>query len=197
MGKGRLEAFSDGVFAVIITIMVLELHVPMGSDYHALLSLLPSLGIYVLSFTFIGIYWNNHHHMLQAVARIDGRALWANHHLLFWLSLVPFGTAWLGRDPFAALPTAFYAVLLFCAALAFTLLQYTVVAFNGNTSLLGKAIGDDRKGKISLGLYAVGFCSAFFAPLLSYIAFVLVAIMWFAPDPRIERAIVTPPSTNA
>ena len=193
MHKGRLEAFSDGVIAVIITIMVLELHVPYGADQRALLSFMPNLSIYLLSFIFIGIYWNNHHHMLQAVDKVNGRALWANHHLLFWLSLIPFATAWLGSHPYETIPTAFYGVLLFASAVAFTILQNVIVAFNGRTSRLQKALGHDDKGKLSIMLYLIGIACAFFAPLVSYVVFVVVAIMWWAPDPRIEHVMLKHP----
>jgi uncharacterized membrane protein len=188
MGKTRLEAFSDGVIAIIITIMVLELKVPHGSDFESLLPLLPVFLSYVLSFVYLGIYWNNHHHMLHTVQRVSGGILWANLHLLFWLSLVPFVTGWMGENHFAALPTALYGVVLLMAAVAYWLLQnFIIAASGGRESLLAKAVGNDRKGKISPLLYAIAIAAAFWNQWLSDALYVLVAIMWLVPDRRIER----------
>jgi uncharacterized membrane protein len=190
MGKGRLEAFSDGVIAIIITIMVLEIKVPQGDDLTALEPLLSDLLSYVLSFVYIGIYWNNHHHMLHATTQVSGRILWCNLHLLFWLSLVPIATHWLGENPSSSWPAAVYGVVLFMAAIAFTLLQMAIVAINGSASLLRTAVGADLKGKLSLGLYVLGMLCAFVRPWISEALYVLVAAMWFIPDPRIEKALV-------
>lgn len=187
MSKSRLEAFSDGVLAIIITIMVLELHIPHGSDLVALKPLAPVFLSYVLSFAFIGIYWNNHHHMLQAVRRISGGALWANLHLLFWLSLLPVVTGWMGANDFTALPTAFYGVILLMSGVAYTILSRALIAADGKDSLLLKAIGPDRKGRVSLALYAVAIPTAFWKPWISQTVYVLVALMWLIPDRRIER----------
>jgi len=188
MGKTRLEAFSDGVIAIIITIMVLELKVPHGSDFESLLPLLPVFLSYVLSFVYLGIYWNNHHHMLHTVQRVSGGILWANLHLLFWLSLVPFVTGWMGENHFAALPTALYGVVLLMAAVAYWILQNIIIAASGGKeSLLAKAVGHDRKGKISPLLYAIAIAAAFWNQWLSDALYVLVAIMWLVPDRRIER----------
>jgi uncharacterized membrane protein len=188
MGKTRLEAFSDGVIAIIITIMVLELKVPHGSDFESLLPLLPVFLSYVLSFVYLGIYWNNHHHMLHTVQRVSGGILWANLHLLFWLSLIPFVTGWMGENHFAALPTALYGVVLLMAAIAYWILQnFIIAASGGKESLLAKAVGNDRKGKISPLLYAVAIAAAFWNQWFSDALYVLVAIMWLVPDRRIER----------
>jgi len=188
MGKTRLEAFSDGVIAIIITIMVLELKVPHGSDWESLLPLLPVFLSYVLSFVYLGIYWNNHHHMLHTVQRVSGGILWANLHLLFWLSLVPFVTGWMGENHFAALPTALYGVVLLMAAVAYWILQNIIIAASGGKeSLLAKAIGHDRKGKVSPLLYAIAIPAAFWNQWLSDAVYVLVAIIWLVPDQRIER----------
>ncbi|HLK37207.1 MAG TPA: TMEM175 family protein [Polyangiaceae bacterium] len=189
MAKGRLEAFSDGVIAIILTIMALEMKVPHGDDLDALTPVLPVLLGYLLSFVYIGIYWNNHHHMLHATRQIDGRVMWANLHLLFWLSLVPVATGWLGEHPHAAWPSAVYGILLFMAATAYTLLQWAIVALNGRESILARAVGADIKGKISLGLYAVAIGAAFVSPLTSQGLYTVVALIWFIPDPRIEKAI--------
>ncbi|OIR17261.1 hypothetical protein GALL_22820 [mine drainage metagenome] len=190
MGKARLEAFSDGVLAIIITIMVLELKVPHGSDWPALQPLLPVFLSYVLSFIYIGIYWNNHHHMLHTVKRVNGGILWANLHLLFWLSLVPFVTGWMGENHFAALPTALYGVVLFMAAAAYFILQYCIISANGGKeSLLAKAVERDRKGKVSQLLYAIAIPVAFWDQWLADALYVLVAIIWLIPDRRIERMI--------
>jgi uncharacterized membrane protein len=188
MGKTRLEAFSDGVIAIIITIMVLELKVPHGSDFESLLPLLPVFLSYVLSFVYLGIYWNNHHHMLHTVQHVSGGILWANLHLLFWLSLIPFVTGWMGENHFAALPTALYGVVLLMAAVAYWILQnFIIAASGGRESLLAKAVGNDRKGKISPLLYAIAIAAAFWNQWFSDALYVLVAIMWLVPDRRIER----------
>jgi len=189
MGKGRLEAFSDGVIAILITIMVLELKVPQGINLAALLPLIPIFLSYVLSFVFLGIYWNNHHHLFQAVQRVDGRVLWANLHLLFWLSLIPFVTAWMGENSFTAWPVALYGVVLLLAAIAYFVLARALVSLHGNDSALALALGSDFKGKISLVLCAVGVPLAFVHPLLACVSYVLVAVIWFIPDRRIERVV--------
>jgi uncharacterized membrane protein len=189
MGKSRLEAFSDGVIAVIITIMVLELRVPPGADLSALAPLAPAVLSYVLSFVFVGIYWNNHHHMLHAAQHIDGRVLWANLHLLFWLSLVPFTTGWVGKYPRAAIPTAIYGGVFLMAGVAYLLLQNALVKRNGPDSLLARAIGRDLKGKLSALLYASAILLAFVRAWIADALFVLVALIWFVPDRRIERSI--------
>jgi uncharacterized membrane protein len=190
MGKTRLEAFSDGVLAVIITIMVLEMKVPHGSDWEALQPLLPVFLSYVLSFIYIGIYWNNHHHMLHTVRSVNGNILWANSHLLFWLSLVPFVTGWMGENHFAALPTALYGVVLLMAAVAYWILQNIIIAASGHKeSLLAKAVGNDRKGKVSPLLYAIAIPLAFWNQWLADALYVAVAVMWLIPDRRIERII--------
>jgi uncharacterized membrane protein len=188
MGKGRLEAFSDGVIAIIITIMVLELKVPHGADLAALHPLLLALSSYVLSFVYVGIYWNNHHHLLHAVQQINGAVLWANLHLLFWLSVVPFVTTWMGESHLAPAPVAVYGVVLLMAAIAFTILTRTLVAHHKN-SALALAVGGDVKGKVSLGLYAVAVPLVLVEPRLSVAIYVLVALIWFIPDRRIERML--------
>ena len=187
MNKNRLEAFSDGVIAIIITIMVLELKVPHGTDWSAIRPLLPALGIYLLSYIFLGIYWNNHHHMLHATERVNGTILWANLHLLFWLSLVPFVTGWTGENHFASIPTFGYGVVFLMAALAYQLLTRAIVRLNGPGSRLQAAIGDDLKGKLSLAAYAAALPLAFVDPRLSWAVFVIVALAWLMPDRRIER----------
>jgi uncharacterized membrane protein len=187
--KGRLEAFSDGVIAIIITIMVLELHVPEGHDLQALRPLLPVFLTYVLSFIFIGIYWNNHHHMLQATKRINGAILWANLHLLFWLSLIPFVTGWMGEHHSAALPNAAYAVVMLCCAIAYTILQRAIVKEQGSDSALAKAVGSDRKGMMSLALYAGAIACAFVNQWISDALLVTVASIWLVPDRRIESTV--------
>ncbi|HTP24410.1 MAG TPA: TMEM175 family protein [Anaeromyxobacteraceae bacterium] len=189
MGKGRLEAFSDGVFAILITILVLELKIPRGDDLHALAPLAPTFLTYVLSFVNLGIYWNNHHHMLHAASRISGRTLWANQHLLFWLSLVPFATGWMGENHFAPLPTAAYGTILFAAGIGYLLLQRAIIADQGSTSKLATAIGKDAKGKISLVLYIVAIATAFFRQWIADAIYVLVALMWLIPDRRIESVM--------
>jgi uncharacterized membrane protein len=187
--KGRLEAFSDGVFAVLITIMVLELKVPHGADWDALSPLLPVFLTYVLSFVFLGIYWNNHHHMLHATRSINGTILWANLHLLFWLSLVPFVTGWMGENHFAALPTAVYGADLFLCAVAYTILATRIVAHEGPRSPLAEAFGKDLKGKISLVLYAAAIPLAFVHETIADAIYIGIALMWLVPDRRIERSL--------
>jgi uncharacterized membrane protein len=190
MGKGRLEAFSDGVIAIIITIMVLEMKVPHATDLSALTELVPVFLSYVLSFIYVGIYWNNHHHMLHAAHRVDGRVLWANLHLLFWLSLFPFATGWMGENHFAALPTAAYGVVLLAAAIAYFILQRSIIGANGGTdSKLAAALGNDLAGKISPVLYASAIPLAFVHQWIADAIYVLVAAIWFIPDRRIEKVI--------
>src|SRR4051812_44235169 len=189
MGKGRVEAFSDGVLAIIITIMVLELRVPHGTELAALRPLVPVLLSYVLSFIYLGIYWNNHHHMLHATHRVTGAILWANLHLLFWLSLVPFVTAWMGENHFASIPTALYGCVLLMAAIAYVLLQQTLIRHDGNESLLAVAVGTDVKGKLSLVLYLAAIPLAFVSRALAGLLFAAVALIWLVPDRRIERVI--------
>jgi uncharacterized membrane protein len=187
--KGRLEAFSDGVIAIIITIMVLELRPPATSALHDLGELVPDLLAYVLSFVFLGIYWNNHHHMLHASSRVSGTVLWANLHLLFWLSLVPFVTAWMGHHPGTAGPIATYAVVMVMAGVAYTILERTLISAQGPDSKLRRAVGNETKGLISIALYLVAIPAAFAVPALSYGAFVFVALLWLVPDRRIEREL--------
>jgi uncharacterized membrane protein len=185
----RLEAFSDGVLAVIITIMVLELRPPEGTDLRSLLPALPTIAAYALSFVFIGIYWNNHHHMLRASRGIDGRAMWANLHLLFWLSLVPFSTAWLGRNPGAIGPTVLYCAILLLDAAAYSLLQRALLRVNGPAAPFAKAVAVDLKGKVSIVLYLLAIAAAFVSSAISYVLVVAVAVMWFVPDRRFEPLI--------
>jgi len=187
MGKDRLAAFSDGVIAIIITIMVLELKVPPRADWSALVEIAPSLVSYILSFVFLAIYWNNHHHLLHTVTRVDGLILWANSHLLFWLSLTPAATAWMGANFLAPVPTAVYGVILLMPAIAYTLLQRAIMRKQGAQSVLAKAIGGDMKGKLSMALYAAGAAVAFVSPPVSIAIYVLVAVMWLIPDQRIEK----------
>jgi uncharacterized membrane protein len=187
MTKGRLEAFSDGVIAILITIMVLELRVPQGASLSALREVVPSLLSYVLSFVFLGIYWSNHHHLVHLVERVNGGVLWANLHLLFWLSLVPFVTAWMGANHYSAVPTALYGVVMVLAAVAYTILEYSIIAAQGPDSKLASAIGSNRKGVISLVLYIAAIPAAFVQPLISDALFVIVALVWLVPDRRIER----------
>jgi uncharacterized membrane protein len=189
METNRLEAFSDGVFAIIITIMVLELRVPHGSDLATLLPLLPVLLTYVLSFIYLGIYWNNHHHLLKACGTISGGIMWANLHLLFWLSLLPFVTGWMGENHFTTVPTALYGCVLFMAALAYLILQSLITVGEGRQSKLAMAIGRDWKGKLSPMLYAVAIGASFFRPWLAACIYVLVALTWFVPDRRIARVL--------
>lgn len=192
MKTNRLEAFSDGVLAIIITIMVLELKVPHGTDLAALTPLLPVILSYVLSFIYIGIYWNNHHHMLHTTERVTGSILWANLHLLFWLSLLPFATGWMGENHFASIPVALYGVVLLMAAFAYWLLQQTIIASQGNNSLLHKAIGTDFKGKLSLFLYSSAIIFAYFAAKIAITLYIIVALMWLVPDRRIEHILDKP-----
>jgi len=192
MHKGRLEAFSDGVIAILITIMVLELKVPHGTDLEALRPLFPVFVTYVLSFIYLGIYWNNHHHMLQATEQINGKILWANLHLLFWLSLVPFVTGWMGENHFVPLPTAVYGVILLASGVAYYILQNLIVAAQGENSRLKKAIGRDVKGKISPLIYIAAIILAFVNQWISDALYVFVALMWLVPDRRIESKINKP-----
>jgi uncharacterized membrane protein len=189
MTKGRLEAFTDGVMAVLITIMVLELKVPHGADLDALRPVLPVFMTYVLSFVFLGIYWNNHHHMLHAASRIDGKILWANLHLLFWLSLVPFVTGWMGENAFGPVPTAAYGLVLLLSAIAYTILQNTIITNEGKSSRLAVAVGTDRKGRISAALYAIAILLTFVHRWIAQAIFVIVALVWLVPDPRIESTL--------
>jgi uncharacterized membrane protein len=189
MGKDRLAAFSDGVVAIIITIMVLELKVPHGGDWKVLLGVTPSFVSYVLSFIYLAIYWNNHHHLLHTVMRVDGLILWANSHLLFWLSLIPATTAWMGENFLAPVPTAVYGGTLLMPAIAYYLLQNAIMRRQGPDSVLSKALGKDIKGKISPVLYLAGIVLAFISPWLSVAIYVLVAIMWLVPDRRIENVL--------
>jgi len=189
MTKGRLEAFSDGVLAIIITIMVLELKVPDESTLEALRPRIPKFLSYVLSFVFIGIYWNNHHHLFQAVRHVNGRILWANLHLLFWLSLVPFVTAWMGETHFSSMPVAAYGAVLLTAGIAYFILTQVLMAHHGKDSAIVKAVGHDHKGQISVGIYALAIPFAFLEPWISCALYALVAIMWLVPDRRIERIL--------
>ena len=190
MSKGRLEAFSDGVLAIIITIMVLELAAPHEPTFAALLPLVPIFLSYLLSFIFVGIYWNNHHHLFQAIQQVNGAVLWANLHLLFWLSLVPFVTAWMGENNFAAVPVAAYGFVLLMSAVSFTILVYALIGLHGRSSALATALGRDYKGKASLVCYLLAIPLAFVSPWLAGILYVLVAILWLAPDRRIEKTLV-------
>jgi uncharacterized membrane protein len=194
MSKGRLEAFSDGVLAIIITIMVLELKPPHQPELDGLRPLIPSLLCYLLSFVFVGIYWNNHHHLFQAVHRVNGRVLWANLHWLFWLSLVPFVTNWVGDTNFSALPVAAYGVVLLLTAVAYTILTHVLVALHGRQSALAVALGGDFKGWVSLLIYAAAVPVAFAAPSISAGLFALVALIWLVPDRRIEKVIEDRPA---
>ena len=189
MGTGRLEAFSDGVLAIIITIMVLELTIPHEADLAALSPLLPVFLSYVLSFVFLGIYWNNHHHLLQAIRHVDGRVLWANLHLLFWLSLIPFVTGWMGETQFATGPVALYGIVLLLAAVAYLILTRALIALHGRDSVLATALGRDVKGKASVVLYLVAIPLAFVSAGLACVVYVLVAVLWLIPDRRIEKTL--------
>jgi uncharacterized membrane protein len=196
--NNRLEAFSDGVLAIIITVMVLEMKVPIGTaEFADLKPVLPVFLSYALSFVYIGIYWNNHHHMLHATHKITGGILWANLHLLFWLSLVPFVTTWMGGNPFAAAPAALYGIVLLCAAIAYTILQSVIVRVHGNESVLAKAVGSDFKGKLSLMLYLAGVALAFIHAWIAGVLYVVVALVWLIPDRRIERALEDTGKTSA
>ena len=189
MNKGRLEAFSDGVIAIIITIMVLELKAPHGEDFAALRSTTPTFLMYVLSFIYVGIYWNNHHHMLHACRRVTGGVLWANLHLLFWMSLIPFTTAWMGENHFAGAPSSLYGFVLLMTGVAYLILQQLIIGAQGAHSVLKDAIGRDWKGKASAILYSIAILSAFASPVISQVIYVLVALMWLVPDRRIERTL--------
>ena len=190
MSRGRLEAFSDGVIAILITIMVLELKVPHGSDLAAMRPLVPVLLCYLLSFVFLGIYWNNHHHLLQVVKYVDGKVLWANLHLLFWLSLIPFVTNWMGENHFAGWPAAMYGVVLVCAAVAYSILVHTLLSLHDKDSALAQAIGSDFKGNLSVAIYLAAIPLAFVRSWIACSLYVVVAIMWLVPDRRIEKTIV-------
>jgi uncharacterized membrane protein len=190
MEKNRLEAFSDGVLAIIITIMVLELKVPQGVQLSALKPLLPLFLSYVLSFIYVGIYWNNHHHMFHSTRHVNGRILWANLHLLFWLSLLPFTTGWMGENHLDAMPAAVYGVVLLMAAIAYYILQNAIIAQQGPGSLLATAVGNDWKGKLSPILYLLAVFLAFLSPWLANGIYALVALLWFIPDRRIERVLL-------
>jgi uncharacterized membrane protein len=189
MGTGRLEAFSDGVIAIIITIMVLELKVPHGGDLAALRDLVPLLASYVLSFVYVAIYWNNHHHLLHACERINGAIMWANMHLLFWLSLVPFVTAWVGTNREASLPAALYGVVLLMAGVAYFIMERQMVRENGPQSILAEAVGRDRKSMLSLVGYAAAIVLAFVSPRLADLLYALIAVMWIVPDRRIASRV--------
>jgi uncharacterized membrane protein len=184
-----MEAFSDGVIAIIITVMVLELRVPHGADLAALRSVLPHFSAYVLSFVYLGIYWNNHHHMLSVTHRVNGNILWANMHLLFWLSLVPFATGWMGENHSAEVPTATYGAVMLCSALAYIVLQTTIIADQGADGALAQAVGHDKKGRLSIFLYMAAIALAFVRQSISDALYVAVALIWFLPDPRIESRL--------
>ena len=189
MGKGRLEAFSDGVLAIIITIMVLEMKVPHGDSLASLKPLLPVFMSYILSFVYIGIYWNNHHHMLHAARHINGKTLWANTHLLFWLSLIPFVTGWMGENNFSTMPVALYGVVLLMAGIAYYILAHNLAGLHGKDSTLAEAIGKDRKGIFSVLILAIGIGLSLIKPVLGLIVYALIAVIWFIPDTRIEKRI--------
>ena len=189
MEPARLEAFTDGVVAIIITIMVLEIRVPHGSDLAALRADVPVLLAYLLSYVNVGIFWNNHHHMLHVTERVDGKVLWANLALLFWLSLVPFVIRWIDDSGFTPLPTAAYGIVLFCAAVSYTVLERQIIAVNGRTSRLAVAVGDDLKGKLSVALYASAIALAFVRPWIAIVLYVAVATLWLVPDRRIESRV--------
>lgn len=191
MKKTRLVAFSDGVIAIIITIMVLDLKVPRGESFHALAPLIPVFLSYVLSFIYIAIYWNNHHHLLYTSQKISGSILWANMCLLFWLSLFPFATGWMGENHYASAPTAFYGVILFLASITYYLLQQLIICMQGSESILKTAIGADYKGKCSSILYLIGIAAAFWLPWISQVIYVFVASIWLIPDQRIEKLIIS------
>lgn len=189
MGKGRLEAFSDGVLAIIITIMVLEMKVPHGDGWEVLKPLLPVFISYVLSFLYVAIYWNNHHHLMHAIHRINGKVMWANIHLLFWLSLMPFASGWMGENHFASAPTALFGVVLLMAGVAYYILVRCLVKLHGEDSIIGRAIGNDVKGKISVIVYAIAIALSCFNGWISLSLYALVAVMWFIPDRRIEKKL--------
>jgi uncharacterized membrane protein len=189
MSKGRLEAFSDGVFAVIITIMVFNIKAPQSASVAGLLAISPALLSYVLSFLYVGIYWNNHHHLLQATESVSGTILWANLHLLFWLSLAPFATAWMGQNHLAPAPVAFYGFILLSAGIAYFILTKSLVAHHKKDSALALSVGRDRKGVLSIAIYMLAIPLAFVRTWAAYLCYVLVAVMWLLPDPRIEKAV--------
>jgi uncharacterized membrane protein len=190
MNKARMEAFSDGVLAVIITIMVLEMKPPQGTSLASLRAVIPVFLTYILSFVNVGIYWNNHHHLLHAIQRVNGATLWANLHLLFWLSLIPFTTAWMGEDHFGSWPVAVYGIDLLLAGVAYFILTRALINLHGGDSTVATSIGRDRKGKISIAVYAAAIPLAFAQPWISALCYVTVALMWLVPDPRIERKLV-------
>jgi uncharacterized membrane protein len=187
MGKGRLEAFSDGVIAIIITIMVLELKVPAGASFNDALSILPSIGTYAFSFLYVGIYWNNHHHMLHAARHVTGGVLWANQHLLFWLSLLPFSTRWMAESDFATWPVAVYGLSLLTPSIAYYILEQTLIAVDGADSMLGRAVGRDVNGLVSTSLYIAGIVLTFWHAWAGMACYVAVSLIWLVPDRRIER----------
>ena len=189
MTKNRLEAFSDGVIAIIITIMVLEIKVPHGTDFQALKPMMPVLMSYVLSFIYLAIYWNNHHHMFHTIGKVSGKILWANMHLLFWLSLIPITTDWMGENHTAASPSAAYGIVLFMCAVAYSLLQHLLITNHDHEDLLAKAVGKDLKGKISPVLYLTAVFASYVHPYIAYAIYILVALMWIIPDTRIERKL--------
>ena len=189
MNKNRLEAFSDGVLAIIITIMVLELKVPHGAALDALIPLVPVFMSYVLSFIYVGIYWNNHHHMMQLVKKVNGKVLWANLHLLFWLSLFPFATAWMGENHFQLWPVVFYGGVTLMASFGYFILERALVKLHGADSALARAYGADIKGKISTGIYVLSIAGSFISPWLGISGYILVAVVWFIPDTRVEKTI--------
>jgi uncharacterized membrane protein len=191
VSKSRLEAFSDGVLAIIITIMVLELHIPHGGEIGALRPMLPVFLSYLLSFVYIGIYWNNHHHLLHATRQVSGSVLWANLHLLFWLSLLPFATGWMGASGFAPDPTAVYGMVLLMSGIAYWILEWRIISGEGDDSLVRKAVGKDRKGILSVVMYAVAIPCGFFAHWVAHSIYVLVALIWLVPDRRIERTLAS------
>jgi uncharacterized membrane protein len=197
MSKTRVEAFSDGVIAILITIMVLELHSPVGADLGALAGLLPQLALYLLSFVMLGIYWNNHHHLLHATTHVNGSVLWANLHLLFWLSLVPFATRWIGESGLAPLPTALYGGVLLLSAIAYAILVRTLLACQPPHSVLANAIGSDFKGNVSLAFYVAAIPLTFVNPVIAVAMFAFVALMWLVPDRRIEARVNAPPQAGA
>jgi len=191
MKTARLEAFSDGVIAILITIMVLELKVPHGTDWASLRHTVFTLLMYLMSFVFLGIYWSNHHHMFHATRHVSGSVLWANLHLMFWLSLVPFTTTWMGESHFSSLPTALYGVVLLASAVAYTILQARIIVLEGPESPLAKAVGGDVKGKVSIALYCAGIVLAFVQPFIADLLYASVAMIWLVPDRRIESKLVT------
>jgi uncharacterized membrane protein len=189
MGKERLEAFSDAVIAIIITIMVLELKIPHANNWAALRPLIPIFLSYIISFIYLGIYWNNHHHLLQVIHQVNGRILWANLHLLFWLSLIPFVTAWTGENNFSAVPVSLYGIVLLLSAIAYYILTQSLISHHGQDSVLAIAMGRDFKGKLSMALYAIAIPLAFVQSWLAFLIYVLVAMIWLVPDRRIENAL--------